>query len=48
MLPYLISQHEKGNYPLEDMMTIYEYTEYEKALDDLKTGKAVKVILKWI
>lgn len=47
MIPYLVEQHKQGKYPLERMMTVYEYTNYEKAFDDLKTGKAVKAVLKW-
>lgn len=47
MIPWLIEQHAKGNYPIEEMMTYYDYKDYEQAFADLENGKAIKAVLKW-
>lgn len=47
MLPYLIEQHRKGEFPLEKMITYYPVEEYQRALDDLKCGRAIKAVLRW-
>ncbi|GLA67591.1 hypothetical protein AtubIFM54640_011259 [Aspergillus tubingensis] len=47
MLPYLLEQHRKGEFPLERMITYYPVEEYQRALDDLKCGRAIKAVLRW-
>ena len=47
MLPYLIEQHKKGEFPLEKIITTYEVKDFEKAFNDTKEGKAVKAVLCW-
>lgn len=39
--------HANGQLPLEELVTFYDMKEYEKAIEDSKTGKALKAVLKW-
>ncbi|EXJ86298.1 hypothetical protein A1O1_06668 [Capronia coronata CBS 617.96] len=48
MLPYLIEQHDQGRFPLEEMITTYDIKDYEKAFEDVKAGKTIKAVLKWV
>ncbi|KAL3429098.1 alcohol dehydrogenase [Aspergillus tetrazonus] len=47
MLPYLIEQHGKGDFPLDKMIAYYPVEEYQRALEDLKCGRAIKAVLRW-
>lgn len=44
---YLIDQHNKGNYPLEKLITNYDVKDYALAMKDTKEGRAIKAVLKW-
>ncbi|ROT34503.1 GroES-like protein [Sodiomyces alkalinus F11] len=46
-IPYLIEMHAKGELPLEELITFYDVKDYEKAIEDSKSGKALKAVLKW-
>ncbi|KAL4925303.1 NAD(P)-dependent alcohol dehydrogenase [Aspergillus undulatus] len=46
-LPYLIEQHNKGLFPLDEMVTYYPVNEFEKAFKEVKEGKALKGVLLW-
>lgn len=46
-MPYLIEQHQKGNFPLDRFIKYYDFKDYEKAIEDSKTGSAIKAVLKW-
>ncbi|KAL3474417.1 chaperonin 10-like protein [Aspergillus californicus] len=46
-LPYLIEQHSKGLFPLEEMVTYYPVNEFERAFKEVKEGKALKGVLLW-
>jgi Zn-dependent alcohol dehydrogenase len=47
MVPYLIDQHNKGQYPLERIVTTYDVKDFETAMKDTKEGKTIKAVLKW-
>ncbi|KAK4175494.1 putative alcohol dehydrogenase [Triangularia setosa] len=46
-VPYLIEQHQKGLFPLDRFIKYYDFQDYEKAIEDSKTGNAIKAVLKW-
>ncbi|KAJ9609467.1 hypothetical protein H2200_005794 [Cladophialophora chaetospira] len=46
-IPYMLEQHRQGHLPLEKIVSTYKYTEFARALDDMKTGKAIKPVLVW-
>lgn len=46
-IPYLIEQHNKGQFPLEELVTFYDITDHEKAIRDTQQGTALKAVLKW-
>ena len=39
--------HAKGQLPLEELVTFYDMTDFDKAIEDAKTGKTLKAVLKW-
>ena len=47
MAPYLIGEHDKGNYPLEKIITTYDVQDYTQAIKDTKEGRTIKAVLKW-
>ena len=47
MIPFLIEQHSQGNFPLEKIVKIYSIEDFAIALEDMKSGKAIKPVLKW-
>ncbi|KAJ5350817.1 hypothetical protein N7541_008544 [Penicillium brevicompactum] len=47
MLPYLIEQHSKGEFPLDKIVSFYKVEDYETAFKDIKVGKALKAVLLW-
>ncbi|EEU36452.1 uncharacterized protein NECHADRAFT_94116 [Fusarium vanettenii 77-13-4] len=48
MVPFLIQQHRKGLYPLEKIVTSYHVDDYTQAFQDMKDGKTIKAVLKWV
>lgn len=42
-----MEEHEKGNYPLEEIITFYDIKDYEQAIKDAKEGATLKAVLKW-
>jgi Zn-dependent alcohol dehydrogenase len=46
-IPYLIDQHKKGDFPIEELITYYNIHDYEKAIKDFEDGKIIKAVLKW-
>lgn len=42
-----MDQHAKGNYPIEELVTIYDVKDFDKAIKDTKEGRALKAVLKW-
>jgi len=47
MIPFLIDQHTKGNYPLERIITFYDVKDFDKAIKDTKEGRTLKAVLRW-
>ncbi|CAG8939281.1 unnamed protein product [Penicillium salamii] len=47
MIPYLIEQHGKGEFPLDKIVKFYPVEDYETAFKDIKSGKALKAVLLW-
>lgn len=47
MLPYLIDEHAKGRFPLDEIVTYYPIEEYDTAFKDVKEGKSMKAVLLW-
>lgn len=43
----MIDMHAQGDLPLEEFITYYDIADYEKAIHDSKTGKAIKAVLRW-
>lgn len=48
MIPYLVSQHEQGNYPFDRLITLYDAKDFQTALEDMRSGKVYKPVLKWL
>ncbi|KAK3495817.1 chaperonin 10-like protein [Neurospora crassa] len=46
-IPFLIDQHAKGNFPMDQFVTFYNVKDYKQALEDSHNGKAIKAVLKW-
>ncbi|KAH6994701.1 alcohol dehydrogenase [Fusarium venenatum] len=47
LVPFLIEQYAQGKYPIDDLITYYDVKDFEKAISDTKSGKALKAVLKW-
>ena len=47
LIPYLVEQHAKGNYPIEELVSYYPVKDFEQAIKDTKEGKALKAVLRW-
>ncbi|KAM7182997.1 putative alcohol dehydrogenase [Rhypophila sp. PSN 637] len=46
-IPFLIEKHAKGEFPMEQFIQFYDVKEYEQAIEDSKSGKVIKAVLKW-
>ncbi|KAM7215054.1 putative alcohol dehydrogenase [Rhypophila decipiens] len=46
-IPFLIEKHTKGEFPMEEFVQFYDVKEYEQAIEDSKSGKVIKAVLKW-
>ncbi|KAG9943628.1 GroES-like protein, partial [Aureobasidium melanogenum] len=47
MAPMLIKEHSLGNLPLHKVTTFYNVDDFQRALDDVNSGKTVKAVLTW-
>ncbi|KAH6995160.1 alcohol dehydrogenase [Ilyonectria destructans] len=47
IIPFLMDQHAKGNYPIENIISFYDIKDFEQAIKDTKDGKTLKAVLKW-
>lgn len=43
----LIKEHSLGNLPLHKVTTFYNVDDFQRALDDVNSGKTVKAVLTW-
>ncbi|KAK0732016.1 chaperonin 10-like protein [Lasiosphaeris hirsuta] len=46
-IPHLIEMHAKGLFPLESLIEYYDVADFVKAIEDTKSGKLIKPVLKW-
>jgi Zn-dependent alcohol dehydrogenase len=48
MIPYLIEQHSLGYFPLEEIVKYYDIEDFNSAFEDIKSGKTIKAVLRWV
>ena len=46
-VPRLVEMQKRGEFPVEKIVTIYDYKDMDKALHDLHDGKVVKPVIQW-
>lgn len=39
--------HAAGKLPLERLTTVYDVKDFQRAIEDTKSGKSVKAVLRW-
>jgi len=42
-----MEMHAKGLFPMERLIEYYDVKDFEKAIEDAKSRKAIKPVLKW-
>lgn len=42
-----MEQHAQGKYPIEQLIAHYDVEKFQEAIDDTKSGKALKAVLNW-
>ncbi|KID95350.1 alcohol dehydrogenase, partial [Metarhizium majus ARSEF 297] len=47
IIPYLMDEYAKGNYPVDKLVTLYDFGDFQQAIDDTKRGIALKAVLVW-
>lgn len=47
MAPMLLKEYMLGRLPLEKVTTSYNVKDFQRALDDVQSGKTVKAVLSW-
>ncbi|KAG5934356.1 hypothetical protein E4U53_000708, partial [Claviceps sorghi] len=47
MIPFLMGEYAKGNYPLDKIVSFYDFNDFQAALDDTKRGATLKAVLVW-
>jgi len=45
-IPELISLYKKGEFPLDKLVTVYDFKDIEKAVDDSNKGRVIKAVIK--
>ncbi|KAM0541237.1 hypothetical protein ACHAPJ_013325 [Fusarium lateritium] len=46
-IPQMIQWYREGNFPIDKLISFYKPDDFETALGDMKSGKAVKPIILW-
>ncbi|KAK4446442.1 aryl-alcohol dehydrogenase [Podospora aff. communis PSN243] len=46
-IPHLMEMHAQGRFPLERLIEYYDIKDFEQAIEDAKSGKTIKPVLKW-
>ena len=46
LIPALVELHQQGRFPFDRLIKYYELDQIEQALDDSKSGKVIKPILR--
>jgi Zn-dependent alcohol dehydrogenase len=47
MAPLLMKEYSLGRLPLDKVTTSYNVDEFQRAFDDVESGKTVKAVLTW-
>ncbi|KAG5927554.1 hypothetical protein E4U42_002103 [Claviceps africana] len=47
MIPFLMEEYAKGNYPIDKLVSFYDFNDFQTAMDDTKQGTALKAVLVW-
>ncbi|KAF4994295.1 hypothetical protein FGRMN_5880 [Fusarium graminum] len=47
LIPHLIEMHSQGLLPIEKLISYYDIKDYEKAIEDMHSGKTIKPVLTW-
>lgn len=45
-IPELVSLYKAGKFPLDKLVTVYDFEDIEKAVEDSNSGKVIKAVLK--
>ncbi len=45
-LPRLVDLYERGRFPVDRLMTFYDFDQIEQAARDAESGKAIKSVLR--
>lgn len=46
-IPKLVDMQQKGQFPVEKLVKVYDYKDMQQALHDLHDGKVVKPVIQW-
>lgn len=46
-IPYLMEEYAKGNYPIDELVKVYDMKDFNQAIEDSKNGVCLKAVLKW-
>lgn len=46
-IPKLVEMQRSGDFPVEKLVTVYDYKDIEKALHDLHDGTCIKPVIQW-
>ena len=46
-IPKLVEMQRQGHFPVEKIVTVYDYKEFDQALHDLHDGKVIKPVIQW-
>ncbi|KAF9883041.1 hypothetical protein FE257_004295 [Aspergillus nanangensis] len=47
MIPYLVQQYKNGTLPIDKIVEKYDINDFQRAMDDMKSGKTIKPVLMW-
>ena len=45
-LPRLVDLHERGRFPVDRLMTFYDFDRIDEAARDAETGRTIKPVLR--
>ena len=45
-LPRLVELHEQGRFPVERLMTFYDFDQIDEAAHDAESGRTIKAVLR--
>ncbi|KAF7532091.1 hypothetical protein G7054_g8293 [Neopestalotiopsis clavispora] len=47
LIQVLIQEHANGRYPIQHIVSVYDIEDFQQAIDDTKSGKTLKAVLRW-